>query len=181
MKGTKGKHWKLSEITKKRQSLAKTGIKLSEQAKNKISLANKGQVPWNKGKKNVQRHSKETREKMSKSHLGKKWKIKNILKISGSNSYLWKGGLTQLDKQIRHCYKYRQWRSDVFTRDDFTCQECNRKGIYLEAHHIKMFSKIIKENNIKTLEEALNCEELWNINNGKTLCLDCHNKLPKHE
>jgi len=84
-------------------------------------------------------------------------------------------------ERIRKSFKYRQWRSDIFTRDSFTCQDCGLhsglgKTVYLEAHHIKQFSKIIEENNIKILEQALNCEELWNINNGRTLCKKCHNK-----
>lgn len=100
---------------------------------------------------------------------------KNNLR-KGSNSPSWKGGLTSLALSIRHSYEYRQWRSDVFTRDDFTCQECNVRGGYLEAHHIKLFIDIIIDNNITTIEEALNCSELWDINNGKTLCKGCHNK-----
>lgn len=31
----------------------------------------------------------------------------------------------------------------------------------------------------KTLEDAENCEELWNINNGRTLCKSCHIKRHK--
>ena len=53
-------------------------------------------------------------------------------------------------------------------------QECGTKNIYIISHHIKKFSDIIYEYKIKTLEQALNCEELWNINNGKTLCEECH-------
>ena len=34
---------------------------------------------------------------------------------------------------------------------------------------------IFEEYKIKSLEEALNCEEFWNINNGRTLCRKCHN------
>ena len=54
--------------------------------------------------------------------------------------------------------------------------ECNVRGGKLEAHHIKALSELINENNIKTLEEALDCQELWNINNGQTLCKECHKK-----
>lgn len=107
--------------------------------------------------------SKETREKMRNSHLGEK-------------SHLWKGGVSTLYELIRTCYKYRQWRSDVYTRDNFICVTCNKRGYKLNADHIKSFSEIIREFDIKSLDEALDCEELWNINNGRTLCLDCHKK-----
>jgi len=71
-------------------------------------------------------------------------------------------------KTIRETYKYRQWRSDVFTRDDFTCVLCGVRGGYIQADHFpKMFINIINEHKIKTLDEALDCEELWNINNGE--------------
>lgn len=87
----------------------------------------------------------------------------------------WKGGTSKLRNKICNSFEYRQWRSDVFTRDNFTCQECgNTKS--LEAHHIKRFSLIIKQYQIKNLNDALNCSELWNINNGKTLCKVCHKK-----
>ena len=94
----------------------------------------------------------------------------------GEKSYKWKGGITLLREEIRNCFKYRQWRSDIFTRDNFTCQKCGKRGVYLEAHHIKSFDRIIEEYQIRILEQALNCEELWNINNGTTLCMDCHNR-----
>lgn len=97
-------------------------------------------------------------------------------RFSGNNSPNWKGGITPLTKIIRHCFKYRQWRSDVFTRDDYACQVCgirsgNGKAVYLEAdHYPKMFSEIFAEYKIKSLDEALACEEFWNINNGRTVC-----------
>jgi len=113
----------------------------------------KGCIPWNKGL---------------------------IGYMAGEMNYNWKGGITPLKHLIRHHFKYRQWRSDIFTKDDFTCQICGEKGCYLEAHHCpKKFSEIINEYQIKTLEHALNCEELWNINNGITLCRKCHDKTKK--
>jgi len=42
----------------------------SEERKEKISMALKGNIPWNKGKKGVQIPSDETKEKMSESHKG---------------------------------------------------------------------------------------------------------------
>ena len=146
------------------------GSTQSKKMRKIISLANIGRK---------HPHSEEAKKKMSKSHKGKKHseehKRKIGLSLSGEKSPAWKGGITPLVNQIRNHFKSRQWRSDVFTRDDFTCQKCSKRGCYLEAHHIKSFSKIIEENKIKTLEQALNCEELWNINNGITWCLSCHN------
>jgi len=153
----------------------------------------KGLVPWNKDKK----ASKETRRKLSESHKGKKFseehkrKIslankgkpkskEHILKITGKNHYNWKEGITSLGQQIRQCFKYRLWRSDCFHRDNFTCQRCGKRGGELSVdHYPKMFSVIIEEYKIKSLEEALNCEELWDINNGLTVCWNtiCHPRL----
>ncbi len=94
--------------------------------------------------------------------------------LKGEKSHRYKGGLTSLVKQIRKTLKYKQWRTAVFTRDNFTCQECGQNGGELNAHHIKEFSFILRENNITTIEQALACTELWDINNGITFCGDCH-------
>jgi 5-methylcytosine-specific restriction endonuclease McrA len=94
------------------------------------------------------------------------------------NNPNWKEGITSLNTQIRASKQYEQWRLAIFIRDNFTCQDCGEK-VYLNAHHIKEFFKILEENNITTLEQALQCKELWDINNGRTLCEDCHGK--RHE
>lgn len=120
-------------------------------------------IAWNKGQKGL--CSSETIKKLRDSAIGK-----HIGEKNGN----WKGGITSLCFQIRNSFNNRQWRSDVFTRDNFTCQHCGKRGYQLEVHHLKMFSFIIKENNVKSFEEALICEELWNINNGITLCKKCH-------
>uniref|UniRef100_A0A6H1ZFK3 Putative homing endonuclease n=1 Tax=viral metagenome TaxID=1070528 RepID=A0A6H1ZFK3_9ZZZZ len=62
--------------------------------------------------------------------------------------------------------KYKQWRSDVFTRDNWTCQTCGIRSksseiVYLEAHHIKCWAKYLKLRYI--------------VGNGITLCKECHN------
>ena len=93
---------------------------------------------------------------------------------SGVNNFWWKGGITPLRIKIYRSDIFRNWRKEVFKRDNWTCQECGVIGGSLQAHHIKSFSDIIKDNQIKTLEDALKCEELGDINNGVCLCIECH-------
>jgi 5-methylcytosine-specific restriction endonuclease McrA len=128
--------------------------------------------------------SSATREKISKANKGRKHANPRSIEFRkhmselnrGSNHPNWKGGIKPVAKMVRDSFKYRQWRSDVFTRDNFTCQECFKRGGDIEAHHNKPFSTIMIENNVMSIEDADNCEELWNINNGKTLCEKCHKK-----
>lgn len=166
------------------RSLKKFGIprRTLSEAHLGIPAWNKGRKgimpePWNKGKKGLLIHSQISREKISKGLKGIKrseeWKEKH----RGKNHGRWKGGITSLVRRIRNSYKYRQWRSDVFTRDDFTCQECGRRGGCLHAHHKEAFADIMEFNDIKTYEQAMNCEELWNVNNGITYCKKYHCKL----
>lgn len=132
--------------------------------------------------KGTYKHSEESKRKIGQSQKGRKRPdFSEWLKHSNPN----KGKFGKehpcykevkkhkFYKQIRETFKYRQWRSDVFTRDNFTCTQCNARG-YLEADHIKRFIDIIREYDVKSPDEALNCEELWNINNGRTLCVNCH-------
>ncbi len=127
--------------------------------------------------------SKEHKLKIGKAHKGRKhnWGYKISKALRGKNCCNWKGGITSVNEQIRHSFKYKQWRSDIFKRDNWTCQTCRKRGsCRIEAHHsLKSFFQIKKENGIKTLEQALECKELWDVNNGITLCLDCHNLTKK--
>jgi len=179
---------KFSEETRRKISEALRGGKsawlgktLPDEVRRKMSKAHKGEKNHFWGKK----HTEETRRKISEAKKGKRQSLESRIKIAnanrGANNYQWKGGITPLVLKIRHSFKYRQWRSDVFTRDNFTCQNCGQRGGVLNAHHIKKFIKIMDEYKIRSLEDAFNCEELWNINNGITLCKDCHKKIPARE
>ena len=98
-------------------------------------------------------HTEETRKKISEA-------------LKGSKSHLWRGGITPLNKKIRNSLEYRLWRESVFKRDDFTCCLCSKRGGNLEAHHIKSFSKFP--------------DLRFDIDNGQTLCIPCHEKVDKH-
>ena len=139
------------------------GIKHSDEAKRKMSLAKLNNIPWNKGK----HHSEKTKRLISRINTGKRG-------LKKENNPNWKGGITPVLASIRTTLKYKQWRKFVFVRDKYTCLVCGKTGGAINAHHIKPFSKILLKNKIWTRKEAINCLELWDINNGVTLCIDCH-------
>lgn len=76
----------------------------------------------------------------------------------GSESPNWRGG-----HNFRLHSQYKEWRLMVFGRDNYTCQSCEERGVYLEAHHI------------------LPCrdfpEKIYDVDNGITLCQVCHGKI----
>lgn len=93
---------------------------------------------------------------------------------------MWKGS-SPTTHLIRHSSKYKQWRQSVFLRDDFTCQKCDERGVYLEAHHKKLFVKLFNDAKkyLPLFDNYSACilyAPLWDINNGITLCKKCHGK-----
>lgn len=151
----------MSEELRRKIALSLTGRKLSERAKQKLSA-------FHTGRRRSEAHCKATSESN---------KRRGIRPPSRRGTIPWNysGVDVTIQEKIRNSFEYRQWRSDVFTRDNFTCQKCGKINNNLHAHHKKSFIKIIQENNIVTFEQALACAEIWNINNGETLCgKTCH-------
>jgi len=98
------------------------------------------------------------------------------LKTRGDKHYNWKGGISALQIVIRTSAHNLNWIKRIMKRDDYECQCC--KSIKkLEVHHKIGLAKLLKDNNIKTLDDARDCKELWNINNGIVLCKKCHYKM----
>jgi len=143
------------------------GKKHSLESKSKMSLAKKGKkYPKMSERNKIMWKDPEYRKKMSDVHKGKLKGIPNF-KLRGSGSHLWKGGVTSINKSIRSSLQYKLWRESVFKRDNFTCVWCGSKSgdgktVALNADHIKPFS--------------LFPELRFAIDNGRTLCLDCHKK-----
>ena len=145
----------------------------------KLSDANSAK--WTDERRKLQ---SEKRKGVASCALGKTWKLKHIKKYptrTGENNHLWKGGKTKLSQQIRTSAEYSFWRKQVFDRDNYSCVECGRKRkkgdrVIIEADHIFPFSKILDDFNITSIEEAISCKKLWDIENGRTLCRDCHKK-----
>jgi hypothetical protein len=60
----------------------------------------------------------------------------------------------------------REWRVNVFVRDNYTCQKCGKQGGRLHAHHIKPYKA--------------NPELRHDIDNGQTLCVACHKETDSY-
>src|SRR3990167_1372734 len=137
------------------------GKKCSEETKRKISIKHKGKKlskeHIEKMKKIIRKsgwhHTQDTRTRISNAH--KERVIKGL-----HNTY--KGGVTSINKIIRRSLEFKLWREAVFKRDNWTCIFCKKHGYELHPDHIKPF--------------ALYPELRFAIDNGRTLCADCHRK-----
>lgn len=161
---------KYCSLTCKQKVGMNNGYKWTESQKKQHSLNKIGKSPriWKDSE----------RIKLSKTKTGLKLSLNhklNLIKIAkrGEMNPNWKGGVSIIDKKVRLMSEYKIWRTLIFQRDEWTCQTCHSKG-YVTAHHIKSFSSILKEYKISNQEEARKCLELWNVNNGITLCEECH-------
>jgi len=171
---------KMSETKKRNPTKYWKGKKRYKETNDKISKKLTGRKLSASHIKNVidgrkgYRHSEETKRKIGLGNFGNKWSIDARRKISGSNNCWWRGGISSLRTQIYNSVEYKSWRRAIFERDNYICMKCCLVGGTLNPHHIKSFSEILEEYKIKTVQEALNCKELWNIDNGLTLCKRCH-------
>lgn len=111
------------------------------------------------------------------------WQHENL---RGSKSGGWKGGINTTQSTLRNHEKYKEWRTAVFKRDNYTCQKCPQIGGILHAHHLRRFSVILNDIRQKfplllETDVASNYKDLWDIRNGITLCKKCHKITHKKE
>jgi hypothetical protein len=170
---------KFTEEHKQKISEALKNRKFSDNHKMNISKSLKGRPSKNKGKiipkiseNNKQRWGNPEYKKRVSNSMRKprnikhseEWKKNHSIRMQGKNNPNWHGGVALINKYQRVSKENFLWRKRCLERDDFTCQECGALG-KLEVHHIKPFAKYP--------------ELRFDINNGITLCLDCHCKVDK--
>ena len=131
----------------------------------------RGQTPWNKGKQ-FEYKPRPARQGISPWNTGKKGLCLNTGKTHfkkgqtiGDKNNNWKGGITSINHALRTSLDFKLWREAVFKRDKYTCVKCgvrngNGKRVVLNADHIKRFADFPKLR--------------FDINNGQTLCKECH-------
>lgn len=63
-------------------------------------------------------------------------------------------------------YEYKNWHKMVLKSCNYTCQQCGKRGVRLEAHHIKPWAE--------------HAELRFDVSNGIALCVDCHLSIHGH-
>ena len=85
----------------------------------------------------------------------------------GTNSHRYNPNRTD-EERLRHRYELNGgngnvWSNSIMTRDDYTCQICNKHGCKLNAHHLNGWNAFP--------------EQRFDLDNGVTLCTDCHKEF----
>ena len=125
------------------------GRHFSEEVRAQMSASRKGKPqPWHSRPR-----TEEERRKISEA-------VRKVAK-RGPDSPNWKGGKTKENELARQTFEYAEWRTAVFKRDGYVCQECGYdKGVILQAHHILGFTEHVQSR--------------LDVDNGVTLCKFCH-------
>lgn len=167
----KGKYESVAYWLTKRfcsRSCANFGSKKSVETRRKQSLAIQKFYDTNPKVKERLSEIRKNRTGFLNGAFNKHWKQSEITvsKRRGYKNSAWKGGITPINTAIRNSEPYQEWRKEVFKRDDFTCQDCGKRGVELHADHIKPFAYF----------PALRLD----LQNGKTLCKPCHQLTPTY-
>jgi len=158
----KNKIW--TKESKLKASLSHIGKKHSEETIKKRVIKLKGKT-----------RTRAFKEMCSYIHKGKKCDLNTRIKMSlGKTKDLYFSGFKSKQfKRIRLSEEYKQCRTLVFERDNYTCQNINckycsnKRGSELHPHHIKSFAK--------------NKDLRFDIDNGITYCKNYHLKSGLHK
>lgn len=132
-------------------------------------------IKWLEGQGLIKRYKKEGKnnnysiqyieEKLEKTNLSTDEIIESFKNDEG-----WQIQIMEIDEPKKEHkrkidYAYKKWREKVLRRDSYICQLCGKTEdeAILNVHHIKRYSE----------NEELRTE----VDNGITLCCDCHRKI----
>lgn len=170
------RYWRNKEHRTRRLKALRKAAKDPERRR-KISANHPRYWLGTKGARYGQKHTEETKQKISKtltgrkfskswhrkqsaSHIGKKRTRKSRQKqrMTMRRRY----GTVGKRSRRRVDLRYKIWHDAVFDRDKKTCVLCGAHGRKVEIHadHIKAW--------------ALYPKLRYNVDNGRTLCYDCH-------
>lgn len=90
----------------------------------------------------------------------KEFRRKNPDFQKGKEHPNWKGGISGERQRFMATAEYKNWRAEVFKRDNYKCIYCNKNSNTLEAHHIEPYAS----------NQKLRIE----VSNGVTLCKKHH-------
>lgn len=92
-------------------------------------------------------------------------KMRDNTQLIGNKHWRWTGDYNiPLYKRNRGSRLSKEWSLKVKKRDDYTCQDCGVRG-NVHAHHIRPF------------KDCYDTKDAFDVNNGKTLCHECHVKI----
>lgn len=84
--------------------------------------------------------------------------------LSKENHWNWNPNLTDKEREDnRDFLEYEEWRTQVYQKDNYTCQCCGEHSGKLNAHHKDGYNWCV--------------ERRTDITNGATLCEDCHKEF----
>ena len=151
-----------TEETKQKMRKGHLGKKVSLETREKMSLKAKGRYREKSNPMFGKNHTEEAKNKITEKL--KEWHKKNPDIQKGQNNHRWKGGSSTFRMMIRRSKEYKNWLKAVFRRDHYICVKCGNRGSgNLNAHHI--------------LSWADYPEERFDIENGLTLCVNCHREI----
>lgn len=92
-------------------------------------------------------------------------RIRLSARLQGVSISEWQGFLSNKRQKDMDSSEYKEWRTSVFTRDNYTCARCGKRSVkgsevVLCAHHLDSYST--------------HPEKRLDVNNGITLCNECH-------
>jgi 5-methylcytosine-specific restriction endonuclease McrA len=149
----------------------------TEETRKKISIAMKGVKPKHPviitckrcGKQKTTAHPEQLFCSRHCALLGHTYSPEQKRKIGdaqrGAKSYLWQGGKTTINRLVRKGIEAREWRKAVFTRDGYRCFGCGTQSGPFNGHHIYPWAHFPRLRFV--------------IENGITLCVFCHDLIPR--